>query len=161
MALSLIRFDLGQVFRELWVKVKGIFVSIEVAEAVSPCILWIDEIEKGLSGSQSSGQTDGGVTSRVFGTFLTWMQEKTAPVFVLATSNNIAQLPPEMLRKGRFDEIFFCDLPSEKIRQDIFKIHLSIHNKDILGEFDIQQLAKDSPLFSGLKLNKQSRMECS
>ena len=116
--------------------------------------MWIDEIEKGLSGSQSSGQTDGGVTSRVFGTFLTWMQEKTAPVFVLATSNNIAQLPPEMLRKGRFDEIFFCDLPSEKIRRDIFKIHLSTHNEDILDQFDLERLAKDSPLFSGAEIEQ-------
>ena len=151
----LIRFDLGKVFGGIvGESERNIREALRVAEAVSPCILWIDEIEKGLSGSQSSGQTDGGVTSRVFGTFLTWMQEKTSPVFVLATSNNIAQLPPEMLRKGRFDEIFFCDLPSEKIRQDIFKIHLSTHNKDIIGEFDVQQLAKDSPLFSGAEIEQ-------
>jgi len=151
----LIRFDLGKVFGGIvGESERNIREALRVAEAVSPCILWIDEIEKGLAGSQSSGQTDGGVTSRVFGTFLTWMQEKTAPVFVLATSNNIEQLPPEMLRKGRFDEIFFCDLPSEKIRQDIFKIHLSTHNKDILGEFDINALAKGSPLFSGAEIEQ-------
>ena len=151
----LIRFDLGKVFGGIvGESERNIREALRVAEAVSPCILWIDEIEKGLSGSQSSGQTDGGVTSRVFGTFLTWMQEKTAPVFVLATSNNIAQLPPEMLRKGRFDEIFFCDLPSEKIRRDIFKIHLSTHNEDILDQFDLERLAKDSPLFSGAEIEQ-------
>ena len=151
----LIRFDLGKVFGGIvGESERNIREALRVAEAVSPCILWIDEIEKGLSGSQSSGQTDGGVTSRVFGTFLTWMQEKTAPVFVLATSNNIAQLPPEMLRKGRFDEIFFCDLPSEKIRRDIFKIHLSTHNEDILDQFDFERLAKDSPLFSGAEIEQ-------
>ena len=151
----LIRFDLGKVFGGIvGESERNIREALRVAEAVSPCILWIDEIEKGLAGSQSSGQTDGGVTSRVLGTFLTWMQEKTAPVFVLATSNNIEQLPPEMLRKGRFDEIFFCDLPSEKIRQDIFKIHLSTHNKDILGEFDINELAKVSRLFSGAEIEQ-------
>lgn len=151
----LIRFDLGKVFGGIvGESERNIREALRVAEAVSPCILWIDEIEKGLSGSQSSGQTDGGVTSRVFGTFLTWMQEKTAPVFVLATSNNIAQLPPEMLRKGRFDEIFFCDLPSEKIRRDIFKIHLSTHNEDILDQFDLERLAQNSPLFSGAEIEQ-------
>ena len=151
----LIRFDLGKVFGGIvGESERKIREALRVAEAVSPCILWIDEIEKGLSGSQSSGQTDGGVTSRVFGTFLTWMQEKTAPVFVLATSNNIAQLPPEMLRKGRFDEIFFCDLPSEKIRRDIFKIHLSTHNEDILDQFDLERLARNSPLFSGAEIEQ-------
>ena len=151
----LIRFDLGKGFGGIvGESERKIREALRVAEAVSPCILWIDEIEKGLSGSQSSGQTDGGVTSRVFGTFLTWMQEKTAPVFVLATSNNIAQLPPEMLRKGRFDEIFFCDLPSEKIRRDIFKIHLSTHNEDILDQFDLERLARNSPLFSGAEIEQ-------
>ena len=84
------------------------------AEAVAPCVLWIDEIEKGLNGVQSSGVTDGGVTSRIFSTILTWMQEKTTPVFVVATANNINLLPPELLRKGRFDEIFYVGLPNDK-----------------------------------------------
>ena len=151
----LIRFDLGKVFGGVvGESERNIREALRVAEAVSPCILWIDEIEKGLAGSQSSGQTDGGVSSRVFGTFLTWMQEKTAPVFVLATSNNIEQLPPEMLRKGRFDEIFFCDLPSQEIRKDIFKIHLSTHNKDSLKEFDLNELAKESTLFSGAEIEQ-------
>ena len=86
--------------------------AIRVAESVAPAVLWIDEIEKGLSGMASSGATDSGVTARVFGALLTWLQEKTAPVFVVATANRIESLPPELLRKGRFDEIFFIDLPA-------------------------------------------------
>lgn len=97
--------------------------AIATAEAVAPCVLWIDEIEKGLSGVQSSGATDGGVTSRIFSTILTWMQEKTAPVFVVATANNINQLPPELLRKGRFDEIFLWIFKSER-KREYFSIHL-------------------------------------
>jgi SpoVK/Ycf46/Vps4 family AAA+-type ATPase len=151
----LLRFDLGKVFGGIvGESERNIREALRVAEAVAPCILWIDEIEKGLSGSQSSGQTDGGVSARVFGTFLTWMQEKTAPVFVLATSNNIEQLPPEMLRKGRFDEIFFCDLPSSSVREDIFDIHLSTHNSDIIGEFNLAELAKAAPMFSGAEIEQ-------
>jgi len=151
----LIRFDLGKVFGGIvGESERNIREALRVAEAVSPCIMWIDEIEKGLSGSQSSGQTDGGVSARVFGTFLTWMQEKTAPVFVLATSNNIEQLPPEMLRKGRFDEIFFCDLPGSSVRKDIFEIHLSTHNSDIIGEFDLTELAKAASMFSGAEIEQ-------
>ena len=86
--------------------------AIAVAESVAPAILWVDEIDKAFAGSQSSGATDGGTTARVFGTFLTWLSEKNAPVFVVATANDISQLPPELLRKGRLDEIFFVDLPS-------------------------------------------------
>jgi len=96
--------------------------ALTTAENVSPCILWIDEIEKGLSGLRSGG--DSGTSARVFGTFLTWMQEKTAPVFVVATANDISALPPELLRKGRFDEIFFVDLPTQKEREKIFELHI-------------------------------------
>ena len=87
-----------------------------MAESVAPAILWVDEIDKAFAGSQGSGATDGGTTARVFGTFLTWLSEKTAPVFVVATANDISQLPPELLRKGRLDEIFFVDLPSRDER---------------------------------------------
>ena len=102
--------------------------AIATVEAVAPSILWVDEIEKGLNGVSSSN--DSGVSSRIFGTFLTWMQEKTAPVFVIATANNISQLPPELLRKGRFDEIFFVDLPTLKEREEIFRVHLLKRLKD-------------------------------
>ena len=102
--------------------------ALATAEAVAPSILWIDEIEKGLSGLGSNG--DSGVSSRIFGQFLTWMQEKEAPVFVIATANNISTLPPELLRKGRFDEIFFVDLPTLAERKEIFKLHLEKRLKD-------------------------------
>jgi SpoVK/Ycf46/Vps4 family AAA+-type ATPase len=129
--------------------------ALEVAEAISPCILWIDEIEKGMAGSQGSGSLDSGVTARVMGTFLTWMQEKQDPVFVFATSNNISQLPPEMLRKGRFDEIFFVDLPAQKTREEILRIHLEKKDRgDLADEFDLEALAKASPGFSGAELEE-------
>ena len=105
--------------------------AIKTAEAVAPSILWVDEIEKSLSGVNSSGGGgDSGTSSRIFGTFLTWMQEKTAPVFVIATANNISGLPAELLRKGRFDEIFFVDLPTARERKEIFKLHLAKRLKD-------------------------------
>ena len=119
--MPLLRLDIGKVFQGLVGSSEdNIRKAIATSEAVAPCVLWIDEIEKGLSGVQSSGSTDGGVTSRIFSTILTWMQEKTSPVFVVATANNINLLPPELLRKGRFDEIFFVDLPTAQERQNIF-----------------------------------------
>lgn len=124
--MPLLRLDIGKVFQGLVGSSEdNIRKAISTAEAVAPCVLWIDEIEKGLNGIQSSGSTDGGVTSRIFSTILTWMQEKTSPVFVVATANNINLLPPELLRKGRFDEIFFVDLPTAQERENIFAIHLS------------------------------------
>jgi SpoVK/Ycf46/Vps4 family AAA+-type ATPase len=115
--------------------------------------LWIDEIEKGLSGTKSSGSTDGGVTSRIFSTILTWMQEKTKPVFVVATANDIQQLPPELLRKGRFDEIFFVDLPTEDERENIFKIHLEKKNQKS-EDFALIQIAKESDGFNGAEIEE-------
>ncbi len=99
--------------------------AIQTAESVAPAILWIDEIDKAFAGTQGSAGSDGGTASRVFGTFLTWLSEKTAPVFVIATANDISHLPPELLRKGRVDEIFFVDLPNEDERREIFRIHLA------------------------------------
>jgi SpoVK/Ycf46/Vps4 family AAA+-type ATPase len=118
----------------------NIRLALKTAEAISPCILWIDEIEKGLSGSNGGGG-DGGTSTRVFGTLLTWMQEKTSPVFVFATANNINGLPPELLRKGRFDEIFFVDFPSLEERRKILEIHISKLKRD-LSNFDLDKLAK-------------------
>src|ERR1700712_2061859 len=94
--------------------------AIAVAESVAPAVLWVDEIDKAFVGSQSSGATDGGTTARVFGTFLTWLSEKKSPVFVVATANDVSQLPPEMLRKGRWDELFFVDLPNAEERETIW-----------------------------------------
>lgn len=134
---------------------RNIRYALDVAKTISPCVLWIDEIEKGLSGSQSSGRTDGGTSARVFGTFLTWMQEKKEPVFVVATANDISALPPELLRKGRFDEIFFVDLPSAKERENIFDIHLKNKNRDAKAlSLDMKELVKKTEGFSGAEIEE-------
>lgn len=136
--LPLLRFDVSKVFN-MYVgnSESNMREAIKTAEAISPCILWIDEIEKGFSGLGNGG--DSGTSSRIFGTFLSWMQEKTKPVFVVATANNISGLPSEMMRKGRFDEIFFIDLPTVNERKQIFKVHLNSRLKDpsVAGDFII------------------------
>ncbi len=117
------------------------------------CVLWLDELEKGFSGTASSGSTDGGTTSRVFSTFLTWLQEKTVPVFVVATANQVESLPPELLRKGRFDEIFFIDLPGKAEREEIFRIHIGKRKRDP-AKFDLNALAEATPGFSGAEIEQ-------
>lgn len=126
---------------------------IQTVEAIAPCILWIDEIEKGFSGSRSSGVTDGGTSSRVFGTFISWMQEKTSPVFIVATANDVSQLPPEMLRKGRFDELFFVDLPNPEERSAIWKIQIQKHGRDST-RFDLTKLVEASEGFTGSEIEQ-------
>ena len=151
--LPLLRLDVGRLFAGLVGESESrTRQTIELAEALSPCILWIDEIDKGFAGADGKG--DSGTTSRVFGTFITWLAEKKTPVFVVATANNIRTLPPEMLRKGRFDEIFFVGLPSEPERQAIFKVHLAklrLHN---LGNYDVKRLAYETPDFSGAEIEQ-------
>lgn len=148
----LLRLDMGKIFGGfVGESERNIREALNIAEAIAPSILWIDEIEKGMSGVNSSGSTDGGTTARVLGTFLTWMQEKTKPVFVVATANNIAELPPELLRKGRVDEIFFVDLPTHGEREEILRIHLKKKNRDP-DLFNIQKLAEESKGFSGAEL---------
>lgn len=152
--MPLLRLDIGKVFQgEVGSSENNIRRAIATAEAVAPCVLWIDEIEKGLSGVQSSGATDGGTTSRIFSTILTWMQEKTQPVFVVATANDISQLPPELLRKGRFDEIFFVDLPSVEDRKSIFSIHLRKNNQKP-ENFGLDKLANESKGFNGAEIEE-------
>lgn len=114
--------------------------ALKTAEAVAPCILWIDEIEKGLSGTGSSNFSDAGTMSRVFGTIMQWMQDRTQPVYVMATANNIDQLPPELLRKGRMDEIFFVDIPVKEEKMEIFGIHLAKRGRD-KSRFDLDHLS--------------------
>ena len=127
--LPLLSLDMGRIFSGLvGSSEENMRRALRTAEAVAPSILWVDEIEKGVSGHSGTG--DSGTGSRVFGTFLTWMQDKKAPVFVIATANNISQLPPELMRKGRFDEIFFVDLPTQTERRQIFKVHLQKRLKD-------------------------------
>lgn len=148
----LLRFDLGKVFGGVVGQSESnMRRALDVATTISPCVLWIDEIEKGLSGLSSSDRTDGGTASRVFGSLLTWMQEKTEPVFVVATANNIENLPPELLRKGRFDEIFFVDLPSFNERRDIFKIHINGKRRDP-SKFDLDLLAEKSNGLTGSEI---------
>lgn len=148
----LLRFDLGKVFGGIVGQSESnMRRALDLATTIAPCVLWIDEIEKGLSGLSSSDRTDGGTASRVFGSFLTWMQEKKEPVFVVATANNIESLPPELLRKGRFDEIFFVDLPSLEERIEIFKIHINAKKRDV-SKFDINLLAEKSNGLTGSEL---------
>ncbi len=123
---------------------------IKTIEAVAPVILWIEEIEKGVAGFT---QGDGGVTARIFSSFLTWMQEKTSTVFIAATANEIDKLPPELLRKGRFDEIFFVDLPTEKERMEIFKVHIA-KRKHQPEKFALINLAKATNGFSGAEIEQ-------
>ena len=152
--LPLVRLDIGKVFGSLvGSSEEGIRRAIKTAESVAPCILWLDELEKGLSGTASSGQSDGGTTARVFGTFITWLQEKKSAVFVIGTANNIKQLPPELLRKGRFDEIFFVDLPSAEERQEIINIHIRRRKRDP-QHFDIAGLVESTDGFSGSEIEQ-------
>ncbi|MBC8101707.1 MAG: AAA family ATPase [Cytophagales bacterium] len=117
------------------------------------CVLWLDELEKGFAGTQSSPFSDGGTTSRVFGSFITWLQEKQAACFVVATSNDVSQLPPELMRKGRFDEIFFVDLPAEAERREIFAIHLKKRKRDP-KLFDLDRLAHQTVGYSGAEIEQ-------
>jgi ATP-dependent 26S proteasome regulatory subunit len=152
--LPLLRLDVGRIFSGLvGSSEENLRKAIRVAESVAPAVLWIDEIEKGLSGLGSSGMTDSGVTARIFGALLTWLQEKTAAVFVIATANRIESLPPELLRKGRFDEIFFIDLPSPEERREIFEIHLRRRNRDA-ASYGLAELVRSSEGFSGAEIEQ-------
>jgi hypothetical protein len=148
----LLKFDLGRVFAGLvGESEERMRKALSVAEGVAPCVLWIDELEKGLAGI--GGQGDSGVATRVFGTLLTWMEEKAQPVFVVATANDISQLPPELLRKGRLDEIFFVDLPTPRNRAEILMIHLN-RRKRIPTDYDIASVARATEGFSGAELEE-------
>jgi ATP-dependent 26S proteasome regulatory subunit len=139
--LPLLRLDIGKVFAGLvGSSEQNMRNAIRAAEATAPCVLWIDEIEKGFSGAMG-GAGDSGTSTRVFGSFLTWMQEKTSPVFVIATANNVSNLPPEFLRKGRFDEIFFVDLPTASERRDVWALHLRkrLHNENVAARIDLTE----------------------
>ncbi len=152
--LPLLRLDMGAMFGSLVGESESnIRSAIRMAEAVAPCVLWIDEIEKAMAGVNSSGSSDAGTAARVFGTMLTWMNEKKAPVFVMATANRVADLPPELMRKGRFDEIFFEDLPSAAERMEILKIHLTRRGRSA-GTFDLGKLAGATHGFSGAELEQ-------
>ena len=150
--LPLLRLDMGCVFGGIVGQSEANLRSvIQTAEAIAPCVLWIDEIEKGFSGSKSSGSTDGGTSSRVFGSFLSWMQEKEKPVFVVATANDVSKLPPEFLRKGRFDEMFFVDLPDVSERAQIWDIVIKRHGRKP-ADFDTVALSRACEQFTGAEI---------
>lgn len=153
-SLPMLKLDVGRIFGSLvGQSEENIRRAIAVAESVAPCILWADELEKGFAGIGGSGVSDSGTTARVFATFLTWMQEKTKPVFLIATANDVKVLPPEMLRKGRFDEIFFVDLPDKREREEIFRIHLEKRHRKP-EQFNISEAADATKGFSGAEIEQ-------
>ena len=154
LGVPLLKLDAGRIFAGLVGQSESNLRSvIQTAEAIAPVVLWIDELEKGFSGSRSSGATDGGTSSRVFGSLISWLQEKTAPVFVVATANDVSQLPPEMLRKGRWDELFFVDLPNREEREMIWDIQVAKHGRDT-RQFDLAQLSKSTDGLTGAEIEQ-------
>jgi len=150
--VPLMRLDIGRLFGSIVGQSESnLRLAIQTAEAVSPCILWVDEIEKGFGGA--TGRFGGRVAARVFGSFLTWLQDKASPVFVVATANDVASLPSELLRKGRFDEIFFVGLPGREEREAILNIHLGKRRRDP-GRFDIDKLSGMTEGFSGAEIEQ-------
>ncbi len=154
-SLPLLRLDMGRVYDGSMVgrSEANLRNALKTAESISPAILFIDELDKSFAGTTGAADSDGGTSSRIFGSFLTWMQEKTSPVFVMATANQVERLPGEFLRKGRFDELFFVDLPTAQERQEIFKIHLLKRKRDV-ERFDLEQLAKVAEGFSGAEIEQ-------
>ncbi len=150
LGVPLLRMDFGSLYNKYHGETeKNLRESLGSAEAMAPCVLWVDEIEKGISVSQS----DSGTSQRVLGTLLTWMAEREQPVFLVATANDIENLPPELIRKGRMDEIFFVDLPKEAVRREIFRIHIEKRDQDATA-FDLDVLARASDGFSGSEIEQ-------
>ncbi|MFN3712540.1 MAG: AAA family ATPase [Alcanivoracaceae bacterium] len=148
--LPLLRLDMGAVYNKFFGESeRNLREALALAETMAPCVLWIDEIEKGIA----SGDNDGGTSRRVLGSLLTWMAERKSPVFLVATANEIDRLPPELIRKGRMDEIFFVDLPSADVREDIFGIHLRLRDQEP-QRFDLTMLADASEGFTGAEIEQ-------
>jgi MoxR-like ATPase len=152
--MPLLRLDMGQVFGSFIGESEGnVRRAIKIAESIAPVILWIDEIDKGMAGVKGGGDSDSGTTARVLGTVVTWLQEKRHPVFVIATANDIRRLPPELIRKGRFDEIFFIDLPGPEERREIFRVHLGKRRRSAEA-FDLETLARATDGLSGAEIEQ-------
>jgi ATP-dependent 26S proteasome regulatory subunit len=152
--LPLLRLDMGNLFSSLvGSSEENVRRAIKTSESIAPCLLWLDEIDKSFGGMSNSQISDGGTSARVLSSFLTWMQEKQSPVFIIATANDISNMPPELLRKGRFDEIFFLDLPNLNERKEIFSIHLSKRNRDS-SKFNIQYFSELTEGFSGAEIEQ-------
>lgn len=153
--LPLLRLDAGRLFGGIVGESESrIRQMIQLSEAMAPCVLWIDEIDKAFGNLSTATDGDSGTSRRVFGTLITWMQEKTSPVFIVATANNVPLLPPELLRKGRFDEIFFLNLPTETERKEIFRVHLQRIRPSRLREFNLDEMARLTPNFSGAEIEQ-------
>ena len=147
--VPLLRLDMGRLMGKYVGESEGnLRKAIALAEAISPCVLWIDELEKAFAGIGGAG-SGAEVTTRLFGNFLTWMQEKESPTFVVATANDIIKLPPELMRKGRFDEIFYVGLPNDKEREKIFTIHINKRRPQDLKYIKISDLISKTKGFSG------------
>ena len=148
--IPLMRLDVGALYNKFHGETeRNLREALKLADAMSPCVMWLDEIEKGMS----QDSNDNGVSQRLLGTLLTWMAERRTKVFIVATSNNIAHLPPELIRKGRLDEIFFVDLPEQSVRSDIFAIHLNKRNC-VAANFDLTALALAADGFSGSEIEQ-------
>lgn len=148
----LLRLDMNKIFQSFVGQSEdNLRKCLHIAEAIAPCVLWIDELEKAFAGANSSSSGDSGVTKRLFGAFLTWMSEKTADVFIVATANDVSDLPPALLRGGRFDAIFWVDLPDGIQRDEIIRIHLGKVDRDA-KDFDIPALVQASDLFTGAEI---------
>ena len=146
----MLRLDFGVLYNKFFGETeRNLREALSTAEVMAPCVLWCDEIEKGIS----SGDYDSGTSKRVLGTLLTWMAENDAPVFIVATANDVTALPPELMRKGRLDEMFFVDLPSATVRRDIFAIHLAQRGLDP-ARFDLDELAAMSDGFTGAEIEQ-------
>jgi SpoVK/Ycf46/Vps4 family AAA+-type ATPase len=153
--LPLLRLDTGRLFGGIVGESESrVRQMIQLAEAIAPCVLWIDEIDKAFGNINSGRDGDSGTSRRVFGSLITWMQEKTSPVFIVATANNVQILPAELLRKGRFDEVFWLNLPTLEERQAIFKVHLHRLRPNRLREFDLAKLAWAARDFSGAEIEQ-------
>jgi SpoVK/Ycf46/Vps4 family AAA+-type ATPase len=148
--LALLRLDIGALYNKFHGETeRNLREALKLADAMSPCVIWLDEIEKGMA----QDGNDNGVSQRLLGTLLTWMAERKTKVFIVATSNDISKLPPELIRKGRLDEIFFVDLPDADVRKDIFMIHINKRNM-LATEFDLHKLANATNGFSGSEIEQ-------
>ncbi len=153
--MPLLRLDAGRLFGGIVGESEGrTRQMIQIAEAMAPCVLWLDEIDKAFGGVGGEYSGDSGTSKRVFGGLITWMQEKTKPVFIVATANNVQVLPAELLRKGRFDEIFFLNLPTEPERREIWRVHLERVRPSRIRDFQLDELARYSEDFSGAEIEQ-------
>ena len=153
--MPLLKLDVGRLFGGIVGESESrVRQMIQIAEAMAPCVLWIDELDKAFGGISSEFSGDSGTSKRVFGSLITWMQEKTKPVFIVATANNVHVLPAELLRKGRFDEIFFVNLPNQKEREEIFRVHVQRLRSNRVRDFSYTELAMAAEDFSGAEIEQ-------